>query len=930
MALTVTTDLTQITAADSLTGWTQERTSDTAETDYFVQGTGCVSLVYNSVGLSGSHYDIGAGNVLNFSTTHAGKLVYIWLRSFATNSIDTRANGGMRIVLGSGATAPAAAAGVWSAWYVDGSDTYGATDGWKCYVIDPRKTPSTTFGGGVDLTAVRWFGGTMKTIAAVKGQPFGIDQIMYGFGELRARGTNTVEGAGFKEMADADFGTINNRYGIMIEKEGVFYIQGRLVLGDSVSTNPTTFTSQNETLVWNYPVYWDGTRESPCMNDTRDDGSPYFGIYVVGNATTPAGDTSVTFGAKVGTGDTASGRNGPTLIGSRLKTNLDGDDTAVETLKIYGSTFNNFRGGIDLNANASTDEFIGNSVVSSGSIQAGPVKLRGNTFVDNLGGTYTKFEDFINSRATGAEALTTADPRYDWLVVLNGSNLSIPSASAGYVELLDPGASDRREVVQISGDVVSSDDHYTEAVVRWPNTPSAAANQGALGVTIRGAAATTENYWYLKADLLNSLLSLIRCDSGTDTTVTSSAVTFAEDTDYLLHLYGSGTTIEGFCSGNGATTKLSTTSSTYQTNRRVGIRGDAEADQTGTTPRLSRFGAGPITNPLGTVVLASTDDDASYNTYINNARAYALTTTGNYDFVSDSLSGNMVALRNRSGLSTTVDVSNGDSPATIENEGSGTTTIISSITISVHVQDESTNDIQNAQVYIQKSATGKSWNYVTETAGGTVSQAGQTALVVTGSVDADLPQSGWVHIWDASANAKQNYRYQSWSTSTNTTFTLNTEVTGTANTGGSSTTLKRKTGTSFLTADIEEGDTVRNTTDGSWAVVDEIVDADTITTTTLSSGSWDDNDAYSFHKLAISYEDGVDLVDVPIFNGQTDASGDISTSYNYGALGTPLAVTIRVRLNQGTPKYIPLTTSATIGPGNFSSTIVLTEDTVAA
>lgn len=697
MALTVTTDLTQITAADSLTGWTQERTSDTAETDYFVQGLGCVSLVYNSIGLSGSHFDIGAGNVLNFSTTHAGKLVYIWLRSFAINSIDTRANGGLRIVIGSGATAPAAAVGVWSAWYVDGSDTYVGTDGWKCYVIDPRKTPSTTFGGGVDLTACRWFGGAMKTVASVKGQPLGIDQIMYGFGELRARGTNVVAGAGFKEMVDADFGNVSNKYGITTEKEGVFYIQGRLVLGDSVSTNPTTFTSQNETLSWTYPVYYDGTREAPCMNDTRDDGTPYFGVYIVGNATTPAGDTSITFGAKVGTGDTASGRNGPVLIGSRQKTSLDGDDGQVETLLIYGTTFNRFRGGVDLSGNASTDEFIGNSVIGSGSVQAGPVQLRANTFVDNLGGTYTKFEDFINARATGAEALTTADPRYDWIVVLNGSNLSVPSASAGYVEVLDPGAGDRSEVVQISGDVVGSDNHFAEAIIRWP---SAGTNQSALGVTIRGAAATTENYWYLKADLLNSLLSLISCATGTDTTVTSSAVTFAEDTDYIIHLYGNGTTIQGFCSGNGATTKLSTTSATYQTNRRVGIRADAEADQTSDAPRLSRFGAGPITNPLGAIVLASANDNSSYDKFINNARAYDLTTTGTYALTSDSLSGNMVDLRNDSGGSATVNLSSSSSPVAIENTASSATTLVSSVSVTITVLDSAGTTIPGVEVAI--------------------------------------------------------------------------------------------------------------------------------------------------------------------------------------------------------------------------------------
>lgn len=697
MALTVTTDLTDISTAESVTNWGffgSGADSTAIEPDFFAQGSNCISVNASGVTVEGLVYDNTTG--LNFSTTHAGKLVYIWVRASAFSLLETRANGGLRIILGSGTTRPQAAAGAWSAWYVDGSDTFAGTDGFKCYVIDPRKTPSLTQ-GTLDLTAIRWFGAAERQTGTLKGQNFGVDAVRYGFGELRARGANTTTGAGFKEMSNADFGTTANRYGIMIEKEGIFYVTGRLVIGDSVSTNSTDFTSENETLVWTTPTYYDSTREAFCMNDARDDGTPYFGVTLVGNGT---GNTNVQFGQKVGSGDSTKGRSGPLFIGSRIPTGFDGDDGAVENVYIYGTTFNKFRAGIDLGSNATSDEFDGNNVIGCGSLQAGPVELRNCIFVDNLGGAYKIFEDFINARATGAEALTVADPRCDWIVVLNGSNLSVPSASAGYVELLDPGASDRREVVQISGDVVGSDDHYTEAIIRWP---VAGASQGALGITIRGTIATTENYWYLKADITNSLLSLIRCDGGTDTTVSSSAVTFLEDTDYLLHLYGSGTTIEGFSSGNSVTTKLSTTSSTYQTNRRVGIRGDAEADQTGDAPRLSRFGAGPITNILGAVRMpAAALQDVKYCSFINNARATSITDTATHSYTGHSFSGNMTSLRNQSGGSVTINVASGDSPSPVENEAAGSTTINNAVTLTIAVKNSAGTAIQNAQVAIYK------------------------------------------------------------------------------------------------------------------------------------------------------------------------------------------------------------------------------------
>lgn len=761
MALTVTTDLTTIADAETLTGWSNYGSGGTGaaalEPDYFAQGSNCISRGVTTTVNKGMCFDIGSASTLNFTTTHAGKLLYIWMRCSTPGTADTRANGGIRIVIGSGATAPGDAAGVWSAWYVDGSDTIAGTDGWKCYVIDPILPPSTTFGGGVDLTAARWFGGVMRSIGTAKGQNFGVDAVRYGLGELRCRGANATAGAGFKEMSDADFGTIANRYGILVEKEGVFLCKGKLVIGDSVSTNSTDFTSQNETVIWEQPTYYDGTRQRNCIQDINyNTGLSYFGLDFRGNGT---GNTNITFGVKVGTGNTASGRSGTTFIGARIRTAFDFDDGSVETTLIYGSTFRRIRGGIDMSGNASTDEFIGNTLVQCGSFQAGPVKVRAVNFIDCFGGSYQFIEDFKNDGAS-VQALSTADPSRNWLDILNGSNWSVP-VGVEYVELLDPGASDRREVTQLgppdtgsaaltinvvaasktftrttgsyltdgftvgmtvvtSGftnggnnttkviasvtatvltvtdatglvdetgnnneriiaqplETALSGDHYAEAVINWP---SAGANQGALGVCIR-MSGTQEDYYYLKCDIVAQTITLIRCDAGTDTTVDGpDSFSFAEDTDYLVQLIGRGTLIEGFVRGQ----KVSITSSTYQTNLRVGIRGDAEADQTGTAPKLSRFGAGPITNALGALVLASATDDAGYSNFINNARAISLTTTGTYAFASTTFSGNLVELRDDSSGATTVNITSGASPTLLEEVDDAVTTINNNISVTL-------------------------------------------------------------------------------------------------------------------------------------------------------------------------------------------------------------------------------------------------------
>jgi hypothetical protein len=702
MALSVTTDLTVISTAETFTGWTGFSSSGpngaALEPDFFIQGSNCISQsAATASAVKGMTFDIGAGNVLNFSTTHAGKLIYIWMRTAVPAVCDTRPNGGIRIILGSGTTAPTNSAGVWSAWYVDGSDTLAGTDGWKCYVIDPRTTPSTTFGGGVDLTAVRWFGGAQKNgTGTAKGQAFGIDQISYGFGTIRVSGTNTLAGRGFGEIADADFGTVANKYGIIpVVKEGVIYVQGRIQLGDSAGTAALTFTSQDETVVWTYPTYYDGTRQAPCVPDARPDGSSYFGIAVVGNAT---GATSVTLGAKVGSGDTAVGRSGTSFTGSRTRTSFTFDDGAVETVLIYGSSFTEIRGGLDFSSNASSDEFIGNNVLRSGSTRTGPVVMRANNFIDCYGAAYTgAFEDFRNDGATAA--LSTADPSYIWDDTLNGSNWSVP-AGVPYVELLDPGASDRREVTKITADVVGNNDHYAEAIIRFP---SAGANQGSLGVCIRMATSTTENYYYLKCDIRNSQVTLIRCDGGTDTAIDGpDAFTFSEDTDYLVHLIANGDDIEGFVSGGGATVEMFAASqASYNTNRRVGIRGDAEADQTGDAPRLSRFGCGPETDDMGALFYATAANANVKNCrLINSARAICIENTGTYTFTGFLVSGNAVGTRNQSGGAVTVNASSGDSPSVVENKGSATTTINNTVSYTL------TNLVSGSEIRIFKESDG--------------------------------------------------------------------------------------------------------------------------------------------------------------------------------------------------------------------------------
>jgi hypothetical protein len=259
-------------------------------------------------------------------------------------------------------------------------------------------------------------------------------------------------------------------------------------------------------------------------------------------------------------------------------------------------------------------------------------------------------------------------------------------------------------------------------------------------------------------------------------------------------------------------------------------------------------------------------------------------------------------------------------PSTYKTGGSGTVVFIGTKPLTIHLEDRDGNSIQYAHVNANRTAK-------TAYKSSTGNSAGDGDIVVTPAIDNDVPAAGRLKVLDLDFPTRpQTYRWASW---TGSTLTFRTEVTGTANTGGSGTTLKRKTGTGFLSADIEDGDTVRNTTDGSWTVVEEIVDDDTITTFPLVGGTdntWQENDAYSFHKLATGLTNGVDPVEIPYLNEESDASGNVTVSVPNPA---NRSLTIRVGHVGGATPYRGITTTgAFTAAAGLSTTVVLDEDEV--
>ena len=251
----------------------------------------------------------------------------------------------------------------------------------------------------------------------------------------------------------------------------------------------------------------------------------------------------------------------------------------------------------------------------------------------------------------------------------------------------------------------------------------------------------------------------------------------------------------------------------------------------------------------------------------------------------------------------------------IEETGGGSTVVINSVSLLVHVDDQAGDDLQDANVYIEKETD----DVYTSTAG---NLQGDTDFVVSEALAADVPVSGWLKVFDASLGKNHYYRYAS-VTPASKTFNLNTKVSGTCEAGGSST-LLNDTGIGAM--DVQEGDTIRNETEGSWAVVRE-VDTNSVTTTALSSGTWANGETWSVHSLAVLYTTS-DKAYTPLMNERTDGSGDASASFNYQT-GTPILIKVRHSPEAGT-KYENFSTRGSIGSGGFSLDVILKEDAIAS
>lgn len=406
MAVTVVKDLTDLFDGASTAGW---NTAPSVSPDSVTPRHGTASVSWG-VGVATSHF---WRTYTAFSLQNTN--IYVWMYSNVPNTI---ANGGYRIVLGDATNR--------RAYYVGGSDATGFTFGsWSCMMLDTRNLP-TDFAqilgaGEPNLASITSVGvGYNHLGKAVAGALTCHADIIRNGNGLFIRGGTIGSPGTFQDIATLDASTATgNAFGIIRRVgEGLFGIQGSLVIGDDVGTTTTYFQEENSIL------FFEGNGA----------GNASYKFHVVGNTT---GTNLFTLGEKLGTGDTAIGVNGCILQSAGPHVDINFTGTNVNTLNIYGTTLGNL-GSIDIPlGNVVGKEFIGNTVTRSGMILPNSSLIRGVVFSQTQGLASILWQETINIKISSIiantvgirHATSTGTPyTYDGLT-FNGNTTDIANVS---------------------------------------------------------------------------------------------------------------------------------------------------------------------------------------------------------------------------------------------------------------------------------------------------------------------------------------------------------------------------------------------------------------------------------------------------------------------------------------------------------------------
>lgn len=228
---TVTFDGSRRDDANAVTGWTAWGANPTQEPDYYYQNAYCISSQVKTAEVG--HYFTDSSTVDYASTVRTVLFKIIQTNFTAIDGL------GLQLFVGNDTS------NHWR-YEIFSATTYPALGGFQVVPITPTVSGYWTQTVGTPASGVIDFYGIKSDAnATAKAPNLGIDAVDYinlGTG-LSLDGT----GGSFTDFYDYDVGTNTNRYGVLSEKGGIYYINGVLTIGSSTLT---TFSDANRSLVF--------------------------------------------------------------------------------------------------------------------------------------------------------------------------------------------------------------------------------------------------------------------------------------------------------------------------------------------------------------------------------------------------------------------------------------------------------------------------------------------------------------------------------------------------------------------------------------------------------------------------------------------------------------------------------------------------------
>ena len=325
-----------IAAWAELTGANAGALPDEADTESALQGTNTTSQANNTTGLC------GIGRAITPINLTAGHVFLVWHGHGVATALQTYANNGLRIAIGSDTAN-------WKFYTVGGYDVppfpYGK---WVNNPCDPQLTADGTGAGTPPTggTGIGMVGSVCQlTLPVAKGQPHVVDMIRYGRAESRFVGGDLANGyatfAGYAALNDAQ----TARWGLIQAVQGGYQWKGLMTIGFGGACD---FRDTNKNIF---------------VQDTRKV-SATFNAIEIRNAATNVSWTGINFAS----------------IGTTSKGMLTVFDNATVTLN--GCTFTDM----------STFSFSANTTITGGTVfrRCGDTSLQSSTVGDCLFTFYSK------------------------------------------------------------------------------------------------------------------------------------------------------------------------------------------------------------------------------------------------------------------------------------------------------------------------------------------------------------------------------------------------------------------------------------------------------------------------------------------------------------------------------------------------------------